>query len=145
MARVQNVLAILDPGRRICVGEPSAGGNPRPGQWTLAGSGVSQGICIQSGGSCTGPRLSAGLAEYRGWQKQILYGNYVSGEGNDAIEVLGPPASAGASDWTEWRDDLSFQNFLADVTWTYQKSRCAPPPAVPNGVQRPLVNPSTTK
>ena len=64
--------------------------------------------------------------------KNILYGNYHNGGGNDAMVV-----AKGNVDWTEWRDHESFHTFL-DGTFVRTGDTCTPPPAVASARQNPM-------
>jgi len=93
-----------------------------PGHYSLSGI---QSICLQADGNWYGTTF----ANWGGhWivltlgtvKTTYIYGNYLSGAGNDSLVVLGLHNSK----WTEWRDDLTFETVIHNVTVTKLSKFC---------------------
>src|SRR5665213_2531004 len=106
-----------------------------PGHYSLGGI---QNICLVSNGTWYGETF----ANWGGhWQagpttedSTLIYGNFSSGAGNDAMVVsLGAVKHA---DWTEWVDNTT-GSFL-DITVTRLAGKCAPPATRINGHNNPM-------
>jgi hypothetical protein len=106
-----------------------------PGQYLLAGS---QKVCLKSDGTWYGIRYPFS-GNWIGYQSTgilgTLYGNYrgknrhdYQGFGNVVVLVTQQAHQKNSSAaWLDWHDSGSYQSFEGNMTFTFQRTNCAPP------------------